>query len=101
MPYIENARFDSKQNAIRINVRYRGGCSTHQFRLETNPCRESFPVQCDSELIDLTVDDSCKRLVKKTILISLKDAELDTDYYRGASITLKGSGGSKRLVVLP
>ncbi|CAF4630629.1 unnamed protein product [Rotaria sp. Silwood1] len=91
MPYIQSGSYNAKTKKIEINVRYSGGCAKHKFRLKVDTCRESYPVQCDATLIDLTTGDFCKALIHRKISISLHEAGLDNNYYKGASIRIRGA----------
>jgi hypothetical protein len=99
---VVDARVDERAGTIEIDVRYGGGCKEHNFKLEVgNACAESMPVQCRAKLVDLTSGDFCEALVGKTVVFSIKKLGLDTDYFRGASLTITGDRDSSKTVHLP
>ncbi|CAF4728771.1 unnamed protein product [Rotaria sp. Silwood1] len=100
-PYIQDGRYNSKTKTIEINVQYGGGCAEHKFQLEVGTCLESYPVQCDAKLIDLTTNDYCEAFIQRKVLIGLHEAGLDNNYYTGASVLIHGARDSKALIVLP
>ncbi|CAF4002302.1 unnamed protein product [Rotaria sp. Silwood1] len=100
MPYIQDARYNTTTKAIEINLTYGGGCTEHKFHLKIGICLERYPVQCDAKLIDLTTNDFCDAFIHRKISISIHEAGLDNDYYKGASIEIQGAGDSKAFVSL-
>lgn len=100
-PLIQGGRYNSKTESIDINIQYGGGCAEHEFQLQIGACRETYPVQCDAKLIDLTTNDYCKALIYRKISIDIHKAGLHTSYYTGASIQIHGAGTSKVLITLP
>ncbi|CAF1451670.1 unnamed protein product [Rotaria sordida] len=100
-PNIQDGRYNSKTKTIELNVQYSGGCDEHKFQLKIGTCLESYPVQCDAKLIDLTTNDYCKALIQRKVLIDLHEAGLDNSYYTGASILIHGARDSKTRVILP
>lgn len=98
---VKSAKYNAAKKGIEIDVVYGGGCKAHNFELQVGGCRESFPASCDAELVDLTNDDFCEALISRTVFISLESAGLNTSYYSGASINIKGDDNSKVSVRLP
>ena len=97
---IEDGRFNPSTNSIELDVQYGGGCKEHIFKLKMGTCRESYPVQCDAQLIDLVTDDFCDAIVMKTVSINLHDAGLDDGYYDGALLEIHSAGNSNVLITL-
>jgi hypothetical protein len=100
IPCIRGGRYNADKKAIEINIHY-GGCNQHKFKLHIGICRQSSPVQCDAKLIDLMTTDDCEMIILDKVLITLHEAGLDTDYYKGASIMIQGDDDSKVLITLP
>jgi len=98
---IRDGRFNSSTDSIEIDVQYSGGCKEHKFELKISTCRESYPVQCDAQLIDLVTDDFCKALIIETVSIKVHDAGLDDIYYKGASLKIESADNPKVLIILP
>lgn len=98
---IKSGQFNSSTNTIDFIVQYSGGCKDHQFELKIGKCRESFPVQCDAQLIDLVTDDFCKALIVENVSINLHDAGLDDSYYQGASLRIQNADNSNIIITLP
>ena len=63
-------------------------------------CLESYPVQCSAKLLDLT-NDKCETLFFDRALFSLESLDLNTRYYSGATIRIKGGSDTSATVVLP
>ena len=101
MPRIQRGYYNTETKAIEIDIQYSGGCAKHEFRLQIEACRESYPVQCDANLIDLTTNDFCEAFLHQKVSIGMHEAGLDDEYYRGASIAIHGSGNSKAYITLP
>jgi hypothetical protein len=64
-------------------------------------CAETFPLQCRSQLVDLTTDDLCEAMVTLNISIPLSEAGLLHSMYSGASLSIKGSEGRSVGITLP
>ncbi|UJR11211.1 hypothetical protein I4U23_015392 [Adineta vaga] len=101
MPFIKDARYNKQTKTIDINLQYSGGCAEHKFELKMGTCRESYPVQCDAKLVDLTLDDYCDAIIGRQISINIQTVGLDTSYYTGASIQISGGANTKATIVLP
>lgn len=86
---IRSARLDESQKNILIKVTYGGGCGKHSFSLDLKGCAESFPVQCQAELVH-TSDDMCESNLSQVVVINLAKYKLNTSYYRGGSLTITG-----------
>lgn len=88
---VNSAKFDRSRDKILVSVTYGGGCEKHEFSLEIGGCRESFPVQCDAQLIEKTDrPDLCEAIITETVEFDLRDYDLDDPYYSGASLTIYG-----------
>lgn len=101
---VHSASFDLIKNAIEINVSYKGckdGCQEHKFEIRTGICKETYPVQCDSELVELTQDNLCETIISKKIMIPLRETGLDEGYYSRALLRIKGDNNSRVDVRLP
>lgn len=98
---VKSAAYNAAKNAIEVDVVYGGGCKEHKFELKVGACRETFPVQCSAQLVDLTSGDFCEALVRRKVTISLSDAHLDESYYSQASLLIAGDGNSKAVIRLP
>lgn len=86
---IRSARLDASKKNILIDVTYGGGCGKHSFKLDLKGCAESYPVQCQAELVHQT-KDMCEALIGNTVVISLADYGLNTSYYSKGSLTITG-----------
>lgn len=96
------AKVNPAQQTVSVTVRYGGGCKKHEFKLENiGGCRESYPVQCDYQIVDLTSGDYCEALVGATAEFSFAELGWNDGYYNGARITIFGDNGSKAGVGLP
>lgn len=64
---------------------------------------ETFPVRCLAELRETVIDgpDYCEAFVHKTASFSLNAYKLDDEYFRGATITIRGDRDSSASVTLP
>ncbi|CAF0983713.1 unnamed protein product [Adineta ricciae] len=100
MPFIRDARYNKQTKTIDIQVQYSGGCAEHEFQLKVGSCRETYPVQCDAKLIDLTVNDYCDAIVSREVSISTQSIGLDDGYYAGATIQIYGGANTKAKFVL-
>ena len=100
-PRILGGRYNRRSKSIDLNVEYGGGCFKHQFQLRIGACRESYPVQCDAVLIDLTPNDQCARMSRRKVSFKLDDVGLNTSYYSGAKITIQGLDKSEVVITLP
>lgn len=87
------AKLDSTKENLVIDVQYGGGCKEHTFELKMLGCAESYPVQCQAEVVDLQKADFCEALGYETVVVNLAQAGLKDKYYSGASITFKNSDG--------
>lgn len=89
--HVNSAKLDRSRDKILVSVTYGGGCKVHDFTLKLSGCRESFPVQCDAQLIETTLrPDLCEAMITETIEFDLRDYDLDDPYYSGASLTIYG-----------
>ncbi len=97
---VVSTRLDAKQENILIDVVYGGGCGEHKFSLSVGACMESEPAQCPADLIHET-NDSCRMLIRKTVVFPLVDLGFSDVYYRGASLTIFGDESSAATLQLP
>lgn len=100
-PRILSGRYNHRTKSIDLDVEYGGGCFEHKFQLRMGDCRESHPVQCSAVLIDETPNDQCARVSRRKLSFKLRTLGLDTDYYSGGMIEIKGLQNSKAIVTLP
>ena len=100
-PRILGGRYNRRSKSIDLNVEYGGGCFKHQFQFRIGACRESYPVQCDTVLIDLTPNDQCASMSRRKVSFKLDDVGLNTSYYSGATITIQGLDKSEVVITLP
>jgi hypothetical protein len=98
---IQGGHYNCTTKIIEINIQYGGGCAAHKFQLQVDACCESYPVQCDAKLIDLTTNDSCEALLFHRVSFNLHDIGLENSYYTGASTEIQGADNSKVLIKLP
>lgn len=105
---VHKARLDAAKENILIDVSYDGGCKRDTFSLKLKGCAESFPVQCQAELVHKTVGglDMCEVIISETVKINLSQYRLDESYYSRGSLTITGdmnvSGKpSSATVILP
>lgn len=100
---VVSAKLDANEENILLNVRYGGGCKKHVFTIQLQGCAESMPVQCRAKLIEKTEGgfDGCEALISQTVVINLKAAGLDEEYYQEGSLTITGANDSKATVRLP
>lgn len=98
---IRSGSLDESRGVITLDVIYSGGCKKHDFELDLQLCRESFPVQCEAKLVDKTTDDYCEALVARQVTFSLKDEGLLDKYYSGGSLRITGDAQSSVTLTLP
>ncbi len=98
---IRSGTLDESRGTITLEVTYAGGCKKHDFDLDVQLCRESFPVQCEAKLVDKTKDDFCEALVSAEVTFSLKGEGLTDPYYSGGSLRISGDNGSSADFKLP
>lgn len=97
-----SAKVNPAKKTVSVSVRYGGGCKKHDFKLEmVQGCRESYPVQCDYQIVDLTTGDYCEAIVGATPEFTFAELGWDGSYFNGAMITIFGDNGSKAGVGLP
>lgn len=89
---VHKARLDVAKENILIDVSYDGGCKRDTFSLKLKGCAESFPVQCQAELVHKTVGglDMCEVIISETVKINLSQYRLDESYYSRGSLTITG-----------
>ena len=103
---IRSAKLDASKKNILIDVTYGGGCGKHDFTLEVHGCAETFPVQCQADLVEKT-NDMCEALVGTTVVLSIAEAKVNTRYYEGGNLTILGDQNwqtkkrSSATVILP
>ncbi len=97
---ISSGRYNAETQSIELDVVYGGGCGKHDFDLEVDGCRESFPVSCDAKLIE-TSQDFCEALISTTIQLPLQKEGLNDGYYSNGSITITGDNNSEVTIILP
>jgi len=98
---IRSGLVDESRGAITLDVVYSGGCKKHDFELDVQVCRETFPVQCEAKLIDKTTDDYCESNVSAQVTFSLKAQGLLDPYYSGASLRISADKNSSVDLTLP
>lgn len=101
---IMDARINKENMTLEIDVAYGGGCQEHVFDIEVGICRESYPVQCDAQLLHTTVSgepDFCEAYLSQTVVISLEKKGLLDSYFERGSLTIFGSDDSSASVRLP
>jgi hypothetical protein len=97
-----SAKVNAAKKTVSVTVRYGGGCKKHDFVLQsTGGCRESYPVQCDYELVDLTTGDHCEAMVGTTAEFTFAEMGWEDSYFNGASISIFGDNNSRAGVALP
>lgn len=100
---INSGQFNTETQKVELNVSYGGGCSQHSF--EFGPfggCLESYPVQCDLNLVHSTdKPDFCKAIITQDLELDLPDGMLTKDYYKGAFLTVFGDGDTSVSFELP
>ncbi len=88
---VNSAKFNQARDKILVSVTYGGGCEKHDFTLKLIACRESFPVQCDAQLIESTDrPDLCEAIITETVEFDIRDYGLDDLYYSGAFLKILG-----------
>jgi hypothetical protein len=99
---VTSAELDAELKNIVVSVTYGGGCSSHKFSLKMGKCTRSFPVHCTAVVTDRT-DDHCRALFFRKIVFSLEEYGLNSQYFSGATLRIRGDGDtrSSALVVLP
>ncbi|MDM9380137.1 hypothetical protein QUB80_05415 [Chlorogloeopsis sp. ULAP01] len=71
---LSNSRIIGKQ--LKIDVSYGGGCKQHNFNLYWNGAyQESFPPQVRMRLVHDANKDTCKKLVKKTLVFDIQSLQ--------------------------
>lgn len=98
---IRSGFVDEARGLITLDVVYAGGCKKHDFELDLQLCRESFPVQCEAKLVDKTTDDYCEALVSAQVSFSLKNEGFTDPYYSGGSLRISGDRNTSVDVTLP
>ena len=98
---IRSGIVDEARGVIVFDVVYAGGCKKHDFELDLQLCRETFPVQCEARLVDNTKDDYCEAIVSAQVEFSLKGEGLTDPYYSGGSLRIGGDNGSSVDLTLP
>jgi hypothetical protein len=86
---VKSAQLDASKKNIVLEVTYSGGCGPHEFSLALQGCAETFPVQCQAQLIEKT-EDFCEALVATSVVISLAEASLTDSYYQNGSLSITG-----------
>jgi len=100
---INSGSFNARTQKVELNVTYGGGCSEHSFKLELiNGCRESFPVQCDLNLVH-TADkpDFCEALISKNLELDLPNGMLNDSYFERAFLSIFSYGELGVIFQLP
>jgi hypothetical protein len=99
-PLVNGARYNAANQSIDVDVTYGGGCEEHKFKLDIGMCLESFPVQCEAIVFDVSEKpDFCEALVSKTVSFKLADYGLNDGYYTGASISIGAEGLEERFTI--
>lgn len=100
---INSGSFNAVTGKVELSVSYGGGCSKHFFELElASGCRESFPVQCDLNLVHTTdKPDFCEAYLHQDLELDLPAGMLSDSYFERAFIKVKGAGGSEVNFQLP
>lgn len=94
---------DSKTARIDIVIKYYG-CENHDFKLVTEGCLESSPVQCLSFIETLHPEENlfCNSTYIKEISISAEEHGMVGDYYDGGSLRVADLlAGTSKTVALP
>lgn len=97
---IISARLDDSQRNVIIKVRHGGACGKHDYSLALKGCAESFPVQCQADLVHQT-DDMCEAILQREATISLAASGIVGSYYSRGSLTINGENDSKATIRLP
>ncbi|MEZ0391810.1 MAG: hypothetical protein ACAH59_06315 [Pseudobdellovibrionaceae bacterium] len=90
---IRGARLDATGKNVLIDVSYGGGCENHEFSLKLKGCFESYPVQCQADLVHLT-EDHCEAYISETISINLAQSGIQGGYYFNGSLTIQSPEGA-------
>jgi hypothetical protein len=90
-----------QQAVLEMDVTYGGGCKEHSFELQLQGCFETFPVKCEANLVDLTVDDFCEALISKTVTFTLRELGLLDSYFERGSLKISAPSGQPVTVRLP
>jgi hypothetical protein len=100
---INSGQYNSETQKVELSVSYGGGCSEHYFELQlVSGCRESFPVQCDLELVHTTDEpDMCEAYITQDLELDLPEVMLTDSYFERAFITIKGAGDTSVSFQLP
>lgn len=100
---INSGTFNAETQKVELNVSYGGGCFDHTFELElAGGCRESFPVQCDLNLVDTTGKvDMCEAFITENLVLDLPLGMLSDSYFQNAFLTILGSGNTAASFQLP
>ena len=93
-PKVSGARIEG--NEIVLDLQHSGGCGQHNYSIEINSCQESYPVKCKAIVWDDT-NDLCEAFLTREYRFELSEYNLNTDYYKGATIMF--GGGNE--VILP
>lgn len=96
---IVSAKLDSSAENLIVTVRHGGGCGDHKYELELRGCAESMPVQCQAT-IKHTTSDFCEAYLTREAKFNLKEYGLTADYYKDASVTIKGDQKTSATVKL-
>lgn len=86
---IIGASVDKMKGNLLLDVSYGGGCGTHDFSLKLEGCYESYPVQCEAQLVHVS-NDSCEAIIRKIVVIPLSANGLLNSYYKRGRLTIKG-----------
>jgi hypothetical protein len=95
-----SGKYNARTRSLEFTVKHGGGCGDHKYSLALKGCAESFPVQCQADLVHKT-NDTCEALISRKFSISLDEAGLNESYYSGGSLTVKGANNSEVTVRLP
>lgn len=96
---VKSAKLDATGENLLVTVVHGGGCGDHDYKLELKGCAESMPVQCQAT-IKHTTNDFCEALISREAKFNLKALGLTTEYYKDASLTIKGDQNSSATVRL-
>lgn len=91
---VTGAALDAEFKNILVSVTYGGGCGDHKFTLKMGKCTRSFPVHCSAVLTDDT-NDHCRALFFRTVVLSLKEYGLDSNYFSDATLRIRGDGDTQ------
>jgi len=103
---ITSAKIDATNENILVDVKYSGGCAEHTFKLSLGDeaCLEldSKAVDCIAMLFEDVQGgaDVCAAIVRKTVVINLKEEGLYGSYWSGAKLTITTHDNARTATVV-